>query len=172
VGKPRLIEPAEQYCEAFLDYVDDFRAAGEPAWSKAEVNEGNFAAHVQRLLAESRGEGLPDGHVPQSTLWLVARGRILGDCDIRWQLNEALEDYGGHIGYGVRPSDRGQGYGTLILRLALDRARELGLRRVLVSCDATNVASSRVIERNRGRLASESYSDRAGRVTKRYWIEL
>ena len=172
LNEPRMVEPAEHFCDAYLDYMEDFRAAGEPLWNNADVDRSSFAAYVHRLLAESRGEGLPDGHVPQQTLWLLKSGRILGDCDIRWQLNEALEDHGGHIGYGIRPSDRRKGYGTLMLRLALGRARERGLRRVLLTCDVENVASSRVIEHNGGRLASQSYSERAGRMTKRYWIEL
>ena len=76
------------------------------------------------------------------------------------------------MAYSVRPSERGKGYATEILRQALDRARKLGIDRVRMTCDVTNAASARVIEKNGGGLDSESYSDAAGRVTRRYWIAL
>ncbi len=170
--EPVLVSPSEQYQEAYLEYLDDLRAAGEPLWGKEDLTGSNFAEYVCRLRAESRSEGLPEGWVPQHTFWLLAEGRVLGECRIRLRLTEGLEDHGGHIGYGVQPSARGKGYGTLVLRLALDRARELGLGRVLLTCDADNMASRGVIERHGGQLASESYSERAGCVTRRYWIKL
>ena len=85
---------------------------------------------------------------------------------------EALRDFGGHVGYGVRPSERGKGYATRMLVMALDKARQLGLKRVLITCDKDNLASARVIQKNGGVLGSESYSPQGGRVTQRYWIDL
>ena len=87
-------------------------------------------------------------------------------------LTDALRDWGGHIRYGVRPSERNKGYGTLMLKLALDKARALGIGRVLITCGKDNIASQRVILKNGGVLDSESYSEQAGRVTQRYWIDL
>ena len=72
----------------------------------------------------------------------------------------------------VRPSERGKGWATSMLALALEKARGMGLRRVLVTCDPGNTASTRVILKNGGRLVNESVAKRAGRMTSRYWIEL
>jgi len=55
----------------------------------------------------------------------------------------------------VRPTDRGQEYGTKLLAMTLEKAQQMGLNRVLVTCDADNWASTtRVIQNNRGNLAS------------------
>lgn len=77
---------------------------------------------------------------------------------------------GGHIGYGVRPSARGRGLATWALSVVLDEARQLGLKRVLVTCDDTNIASARTIERNGGQL--EDTRDTELGHTRRYWIDL
>jgi predicted acetyltransferase len=83
-----------------------------------------------------------------------------------------LEEEGGHIGYDVRPSERRQGYGTLLLRLTLNQARALGLKRVLVTADTPNVASWRIIEKNGGVLHTEALSQQTGGLLRKYWIEL
>ena len=98
---------------------------------------------------------------------------VMGECTSGTLYPEAyLRDFGGHIGYGVRPSERRKGYATLMLRLVLDKARAMGIERVLITCDKDNLASARVIQKNGGVLDSESYSEQAKRVTQRYWIEL
>lgn len=78
-------------------------------------------------------------------------GRIVGTIRVRHALTEALWQNGGNIGYEVRPSLRNHGYATRMLALALDEARALGLRWVLLTVDPDNAASVRVIEKNGGR---------------------
>jgi predicted acetyltransferase len=95
--------------------------------------------------------------------------RILGAVNIRHRLTDNLRFEGGHVGYGVRPSARNKGHGTRILELALAKLGELGVDRVLVTCDRENLASARVIKKNGGVLDSETEID--GRTTQRYWIE-
>ena len=70
--------------------------------------------------------------------------RFLGVANIRPRLNEYLMARGGRIGYGVRPSERGKGYATEMLRLALGIAAKMGLERVLLICDKRNIASARL----------------------------
>ncbi|MEW5867934.1 MAG: GNAT family N-acetyltransferase [Chloroflexota bacterium] len=84
----------------------------------------------------------------------------------------ALDLEGRHIGYAIRPVRWRRGYGTHILALTLEKARERGLRRVLVTCDKENTASARIIEKNGGRLAGEALAERSGKPVLRYWIEL
>ena len=106
-------------------------------------------------------------------MFVLVRGRrIVGACSLRHELTDALRDFGGHVGYGVRPSERGKGYASLMLKLVLREARRRGIRRVLLTCDSDNAASRRVIEKAGGVLDSQSFSDRAGRMTRRYWIEV
>ena len=167
-----LIEPTEALREAYVDFLEDFRAAGEHPPREEQQAEKDFPAYVRRLKDQAQGIALPAGWVPASTYWLVRGGRVIGTCGLRHRLTEALRDFGGHVGYGVRPSERGKGYATRMLAMALDKARQLGLKRVLITCDKDNLASARVIQKNGGVLGSESYSPQGGRVTQRYWIDL
>jgi predicted acetyltransferase len=168
----QLVEPTEELRGAYIDFMEDFRTAGEPEPHGSEGARDDFSGFLGRLRDEAKGVGLPEGWVPASMYWLVSGGRILGTCGLRHRLTEALRDYGGHIGYSVRPSERQKGYATLMLKLVLEKARQLGIRRALITCDRNNIASARVIQKNGGVLDSEGYSPRAGRVTQRYWIDL
>ena len=170
--QPILIEPTERLRDEYLAFVaefgDDHVEGGGPAMREDEP----FAQFLRRLADCAAGVHLPEGEAPASTYWLVRDGRILGTCNIRHELTESLRSYGGHIGYSVRPSERRKGYGTELLRLALDKARQLGLARALVTCEKRNVASARVIEANGGVLESEGLDAREGKRMKRYWIDL
>ena len=168
----QLIEPSEELREAYLDYVAAFSAAEEGYTGSVVELKDDFGEFVQLLQDYAKGANLPKGWVSASTYWLVCGGRILGTSDLRHRLTEALKDEGGHIGYAVRPSERGKGYGTLMVKLVLEKARQLGLRRVLITCDKGNLASARVIQKNGGQLDSESVSTESGKMKQRYWIEL
>ena len=170
---PKLVEPAEGLREAYLGFIEEFQAAGDPyVGQEGKEVHGDFSAFVRRLLNLARGVNLPDGWVPGSSHWLLRGGRVVGTCSLRHRLTEALLDFGGHVGYAVRPSERRKGYATFMLRAMLDKARSMGIARVRVTCDARNVASIGVIEKCGGRLDSQSHSARAGRLTRRYWIEV
>lgn len=153
--------------------AEEFVAAGEQHWARF-VDEARRApaTFLQRLRDQSQGKGLPAGIVPATYYWLVRDGVVIGRCNLRHRLNEKLEHEGGHIGYAIRPSERSKGYGTLQLALALEKARPLGLSRVLVTCDTDNVASARLIETNGGVLEDVRLSQETGKDKRRYWIEL
>lgn len=131
-----------------------------------------FSELVIRLLAEAQGIGLPEGFVANSTYWLVHRDRILGVSNLRHSLTPALMQCGGHIGYGVRPTEQGRGVGKEILRLTLLKARSRGIERALLTCDQSNAASRGVILANGGVFENEIADSQAGRTTLRYWIDL
>ena len=109
--------------------------------------------------------------VPYDELWLVERQDFIGEANIRYALSDFLRQHGGHVGYDIRPSRQRQGYGTLILKLALYRLRQHGIDRVLVTCDDTNIASWKIIEANGGilqdKIPSAFHTDS---LSRRYWI--
>ncbi len=164
-----LVEPGIEWEAAFHSMAHDLAAHGERRYVDGLAD---FPAYVQRLRADALGLDLPAGHVPQSTYWGIVSGEIVGNIRLRHRLTPALERLGGHVGYDVRPSRRGKGHATAMLALLLERARDLGLARVLITCDADNAASARVIEKNGGQLAERYYSAPTGRHVLRYWVDL
>ncbi len=108
--------------------------------------------------------------MPSTTYFAVVGGRIVGTIQVRHKLSEWLYKYGGNIGYGVRPSERRKGYAARMLALALEKCRELGLKRALVTCNRENIGSARTILKNGGVLENEVLREDGG-VTQRYWID-
>jgi predicted acetyltransferase len=171
----RLIEPTLELKAEFQSMVAEYAAAGEKYYVDmyAEAVE-DFDGYVAKLHDHAKGLNLPEGWVPSSTFWLV-RGddnRILGCSRLRHYLSGDLRYEGGHIGYDIRPSERRKGHGALILRLTLQKARELGLERVLITCHADNIASQRIIEKNGGKFASQVIPTQGGKPLRRYWVDL
>lgn len=111
--------------------------------------------------------------VPAMTFFSMRKhdNKIIGTIQLRLELNEDFRKRGGHIGYGIRPSERGKGYGTKQLSLVLEKAREFGIARVMISCDTTNFASARVAVKNGGVLEWEGYDEEDGYI-QIYWIDL
>ena len=98
--------------------------------------------------------------------------KIVGLINIRYSLNDYLKRGGGHIGYNIRPSERKKGYGSLLLSLALNEAKKIGLEKVLISCKQENAASEKVIISNGG-IYEDNYYDKTTKETyKRFWIKL
>jgi len=169
----RIVEPCEAMEAAFIDMLDDFRAAGEPFHgNEQEPARADFAGFVRELRAYAQGEGLEEGLVSWDTYWLVAGARMVGAARLRHGLTPGLEKRGGHIGYDIRPSERGKGYATRLLAMVLEKARERGMERALVTCQPHNKASARVIEKNGGRLADVVTDEESGTLNARYWIDL
>ena len=171
-GTMRLVAPAVEHRDSFLRALREFQAEGLSWWlgPGVELAERDFAAFVagKRAEAQPRADGAP----AKTHLWAIAEGRFVGRIAIFHGLTEALRRSGGHIGYDTVPSCRGRGVATEMLRRALPVARGLGLREVLITCDDTNAASIRVVERNGGELRA-TRSLGAERPLKRYyWITL
>jgi predicted acetyltransferase len=168
-----LIEPALELKSEFLAMAEEFQDAGEnEIIGLGSISIDDFDNSVSRAKDHSCGLNIAEGRVPATTYWLVRQGQILGPSNLRHELNDYLRKFGGHIGYSIRPSQRGKGFGILILKLTLEKARQLGLDKVLVTCDDDNFASARVIEKNGGILEGNIVDDSHKVPVRRYWIEL
>jgi predicted acetyltransferase len=162
-----LVVPNVGVQRSFLSAVVEYRREGrytdlDPV---ALGQRGAFRAYLEMLAAEA----LPEtprraGVVAQTTLWWTDGECFLGRLSIRHELTDALRQVGGHIGYDVRPSARGQGQATAMLRAGLCVASGMGIDPALVTCDQRNVASRKVIERNGGLLWQ------AGDGKLRFWV--
>jgi predicted acetyltransferase len=170
---PTLVEPNTRYQQSYREAVEEYRAEQLLGYLMLNTREleFHFDAYVERLKNEAKGIGLPEGYVPHTELWLVEGNEYLGRVDIRHQLTEKLQNWGGHIGYDIRPTQRRQGYGSLALQLGLQAATRLGLSEVLVTCDVENVGSNKIIKAHGGVL-EDVYQPTDGKPAKnRYWIK-
>jgi predicted acetyltransferase len=136
----RALEPTEASCRDFIDVL--------AAKVAADPETGRVASTYFWITA---GDGGPDDEV-------------IGFLNLRHDLNDWLLEEGGHIGYSVRPERRRQGHATRALALGVRRAGELGIDRVLVTCDTDNAASARTIESGGG-VFEDVRKDKS-----RYWI--
>jgi predicted acetyltransferase len=152
---PELLAPCADVRASFCAALAEFRAEGrhQDLDPEALVQPRAFTDYAEQLRA--RATMPPDGRVPETVLWWVESDTYLGRVSIRHVLNEGLARRGGHIGYEVRPSARRRRHGTRMLAATLPRARALGIGPALVTCDAENVASRRIIESAGGRLQDE-----------------
>ena len=169
-GALQLVKAGPQYQKEITEMLDEWTAAGEKIVPYA-IRRADYHHFDAYLASMDSGEKGPLG-VPDSTFFCLDtdRKKMVGAVNIRHRLNEPLLLNGGHIGDGVRPSERRKGIGTKIVALALEECRRMGILDVLMVCDRENIASARTILKNGGVLEKEVMVD--GTPEQRYWIHL
>jgi predicted acetyltransferase len=171
---PALLTPDVKLKDSFLAAMAEFADEGRTGdgsgigrdleqWSDRWETDDGFAAYVAEKVAE-RESVIYEDWVLCTNLWWVDGQEYIGRMSIRHELNDWLREVGGHIGYDVRRSRRGEGHATAMLREALAVAHDLGIEQALLTCDDDNLASRKVIERNGGVLEDL----RRGKL--RYWV--
>lgn len=163
--------PSDKHRTAYEDMVHGWRHVETPT-SPSKLFAGNnfdeFLSIAQRDPTES-----DPAKVPAHLFFLVdsESTRLLGAVQIRHHINHPiLIETGGHIGYGVCPSERRKGYAKRMLALAIPEARKIGLSRLLVTCKDANIGSWKVIESNGGVFERTTFDE--GQLARRYWIEI
>ena len=171
----KLIKLTKEYCPQLSEMIEEWRVDQEinhtnhSPWAIFKNDYRDFNYYLDNLeITEPT-----DGKVPDSVFFLldVERNILLGAVNIRHYLNDFLLQFGGHIGDGIRPSERRKGYATEMIRLALIECKKLGIDRVLLVCDKSNIGSAKSIINNGGILENE-FLDEDGEINQRYWIDL
>jgi len=167
-----LIQPGINYSTEFLQFMEEFQTHGESRFNHELVlAKINFGEYVKNLINAASGVDLAPGYVPQTTFWTLLDNRtIIGTIRIRHYLTPRLEIEGGHIGYNIRPSFRRRGLGTEQLALGLEKAKNLGLEGVLITCDTDNTGSAKIIMKNGGKFINGVISPTTQKPISRYWI--
>lgn len=169
-----LIEPSKELETAAMRYRNDYIEHGEKHinGSCGFIHYSDYDEWLEKVkLAHNKETSFLD--VPATTYFTVRKsdGKIVGSVQLRHELNEDLSKRGGHIGYGICPSERKKGYGSEQLSLVLLKAKELHIQRVMISCDKDNIASAKVALINGGKLEWEGIDEEDGLI-QIYWIDL
>lgn len=168
----KLVLPSLKYKTEYLQALKETEAeTGETHLNKPDPNQ-TFEEFVQMWKDHSNGKNLRKGAVPATMYWLLDKGEVIGRVHIRRKLNDFLFNYGGYIGYYIKPSKRKMGYGTKILKLGLAKAKELNITKVLLTCDDGNIGSQKVIESCGGLLENKVQETKNKPLKRRYWINL
>lgn len=168
-----LIYPTKEYENKAFEYINEFLLYNSEINGTGGLDRyDDYDKWLQKVKNDLDIPNIPKDRVPASTYFFIriSDGKIIGMINLRHKLNEFLQNEGGHIGYSIRPTERKKGYGTLMLKLGLDKCKELSLDKVLITCDKSNIASAKVIQNNKGILENEIYSNTFSEVIQRYWI--
>lgn len=168
--KLRLVKLNIEYQDQLNDMMDEWYATGEKIipYAIRRLDYHDFDKYINSLeIQNDKG-----GFVPDSTFFCLDEEKdiFVGAVNIRHYLNDSLLLNGGHIGDGVRPSERRKGIATQMVRLALKECKKIGIDKVLMVCNKDNIGSAKSIQKNGGILENEVNVD--GIVEQRFWITI
>lgn len=167
----KIIKPNENYFEEYLKACQESYDYNIDEWKP--FNPDHFEQWKACILGVysdyENGINIPEGMPRTYTYWCVEEDAFIGEIQLRPFLNEIQAKTWGHIAYAIRHSKWNNGYGTLLLKMALEKAKELQLTDVYVACRESNVSSIKVIEKNNGQLINR-INDDEGFVSNVYQI--
>ena len=161
-----------EYLDEFVKNNSDINGSG----SLDKIYSGyTFEEALERCLnMENEEYAKSVGRCPGKTFLLIRENdnRIVGTINVRWNLTKEMLQFGGNIGYGVRPTERRKGYNKINLYLGLKEAKKLGLDKVMLDCSVTNLGSDKTIKALGGVLERCEKDPWDGEMTNVYWIDV
>jgi predicted acetyltransferase len=164
-----LIKPNAEFESSYREYIREL-GDEERYPFPLDFDHSEFSSLLARLADFEAGRSLPVDYVASSTYWLVEAGEILGVSNLRHTLNEEIRRCGGHIGLGIRPSQRGRGLGAELMSLTIQEAKKRGIDEVHIHCYKSNPASAKIIAANGGVLHSEIEEGVSANVVQRFVV--
>lgn len=168
--KEKILEMYDEYMKSeLIPGIDRFEGIRD--FEKLE--KMSFNEWIKNLEKNNNGEDLPESHSPY-TLYLAINDNdeIVGAIVLRWKQVPVLMTFGGLIGYSIRPSQRGKGYASEMLKLALEKFKNTNIDNILITCKDFNLASKKVIEKNGGIFENSYMNNDDGYNYLRYWIKI
>lgn len=158
-------------CEEFRNSSDEYKFEGLGNFK--DVVSDNYEEFLNNCEKNKHIDKINPNFANQTTYILIDEsGHVYGGGNLRHELKGNLINIGGHIGYGIRPSERGKGYGPIQLRLFLEKAREKNIERTLLTCRENNIPSAKTIEKCCGIKDKSVPSMYEGIMESRYWIDI
>ena len=171
--------PSLERKEQIIDYVNEFALYNSETngmGSLRKILEGyTFEQALEMCLNRQKEEYAKKIGKCQSKTYLLVRendDRIIGAINVRWNLPESMKQFGGNIGYGIRPTERKKGYNKINLYLGLIEAQKLGLDRVMLDCDVNNLGSVKTMQALGGKLERMEVDPSDGILTSVYWFDV
>jgi len=172
-------KPSLERKNEIIDYLDEFVRFGSDingSGSLDKIYDGyTFEEALDRCLKmEDEDYAKSVNRCPGKTFLLIREddNRIVGSINIRWNLNEEMLRFGGHIGYGIRPTERRKGYNKINLYMGIIEARKVGLDRIMLDCDVNNLGSDKTLKALGGKLERTEIDPSDGTLTNVYWFNV
>ena len=174
-----LEEPSLERKDEIIEYLDEFvkyNSNINGTGSLDKIYDGyTFEEALERCLNMKNEEYAKSiNRVPGKTFLLIRKNdnKIVGTINIRWNLSEKMLKFGGHIGYGIRPTERRKGYNKIQLYLVLLEAQKLNLDKVMLDCSVDNLGSDKTIKALGGILERCELDEADNTMTNVYWINV
>ena len=165
---PVLVEPNIKYQKSFENYVLSYqRINDQHYYDKYKRALENFLVYLQYLYDGSIRNNQDPTEILTSTIWFIDDNEVVGVARIRHQ----TDAYGGHIGYDISPEYRNKGYGQLILEAALRKAREFGIKDIVLTCNVDNITSRKIIEKSHGVFIGIVHDEEENEVLNQFIIK-
>lgn len=170
-----LKKPSVEYLKSIQAYKAIFNERGESLAGGSFLNQYDDLTEWLEFVGKLEKKETTPAHLTPAYAFILVdtiTHSVIGMCDFRLELfNDYLLNFGGNIGYSIHPQYRQKGYGTLQLKLLLNEIKTLGFNKILVTCDANNEGSRKIIENNSGQFESIVTEDDNNKL-RRYWINL
>ena len=164
---------ALEYIEEFYKYDSQIHGTGS---LDRELKKGKMYEEWLSNSIKLRDENyaLEKGLVPAYTYFLIREddNKLIGMIDLRLGLNDYLRNFGGHIGYSIRPTERKKGYNKINLYLILQVAKDNNLEKVLITCADSNDGSRKTILSLGGEFEKNNFDESDNETMELYWIDV
>lgn len=174
----KFVLPSIEYKQRAVEYINEFlvndsqiNGTGGLDWY---LENSTYEHWLEKIRTDMDIANVAPERVPALTYFYIRKSdnMIIGMANLRLALNDTLRTEGGHIGYSVRPTERGKHYATDMLKNALKVYDKLGIQNIILVCDKENIASAKVIKHCGGVLENEFYSEKYGEYLQKYIIKI
>lgn len=171
----KLIRPSVEFKESYLEALAEYHAEGRYLHQDIVSLTNNFEGFIKELSTEKGYPHQPYQDwvepVPETVVWLVKDNQYIGTVDIRHRLNWHLEKWGGHVHFNIRPSMRGMGFGTKILKKAMPIINYIGIDKALITLHPADKAALKIVENCDAEFEDETSATDKFPAMKRYWLD-